>query len=99
MQTSSIKLMLASLGTSLLLAGCVAPAPVLDSKFGEAFNAAKAQQTLNPDASMNQAVAIGLDGKAADTVVDRYYKSFESPPAAANTFNIGVGSSSGSSSK
>lgn len=95
MQTLSIKLMLAGLSASVLLAGCVAPAPVLDSKFGEAFNTIKAQQTLNPDASMNKTPAVGLDGKAADAAIDKYHTSFEAPPAAVNTFTIGVGSGSG----
>ncbi|MBS1155439.1 MAG: hypothetical protein H6R07_1363 [Proteobacteria bacterium] len=95
MQNLSIKLMLATLGISVVLVGCVEPAPVLDSKFGEAFNTAKAQQTLNPDASMNKAPVTGLDGKGADAVVDKYHKSFEAPPAPANTFTIGVGSGSG----
>lgn len=95
MQTLSTKLMLGGLGISVLLAGCVAPAPVLDSKFGEAINTIKAQQTLNPDASMNKTPAPGLDGQAADAVVDKYHKSFEAPPAPANTFTIGVGSGSG----
>lgn len=97
MQTLSIKLLLAGAGMSLMLTGCVAPAPVLDSKFGEAFNTIKAQQTLNPDGTRIAEVPIGLDGKGGDAVIDKYYKSFESPPAAANTFTIGVGS--GGSSK
>lgn len=92
MQNLSIKLILASLGASVLLVGCVEPAPILDSKFGNAFMAAKAQQTLNPDASMNKSPTIGLDGKAGDAVIDKYHKSFETPPASTNTFTIGVGS-------
>lgn len=95
MQNLSIKLMLVALGASVVLVGCVEPAPVLDSKFGNAVNAAKAQQTLNPDASMNKTPVVGLDGKAADAVVDKYHTSFEAPPAAVNTFTIGVGSGSG----
>ncbi len=95
MKNLSIKLILAGLGASVVLAGCVAPAPVLDSKFGEAFNTAKAQQTLNPDASMNKMPVVGLDGQSGDAVIDKYHKSFETPPDPANTFTIGVGSESG----
>lgn len=95
MKNLSFTLILAGLGATVVLAGCMAPAPVLDSKFGEAVTAAKAQQTLNPDASMNKKPAMGLDGKAADVVIDKYHKSFEAPQPAANTFTIGVGSGSG----
>ena len=75
------------------LAGCASNTPQLDSTFGDAVNAAKAQQTLNPEASQNTAQPDGLDGKAANALIDRYQKSFEKPPAAGNIFNIGVGSS------
>lgn len=98
MQNLSIKLTLAGLAACAILAGCTAATPVYDSKFGDAVIAAKAQQTLNPDASQNQTPVNGIDGKAADTVIDKYHKSFETPPPAANTFTIGVGSGSSSSS-
>lgn len=84
----------------LLLAGCASTTtPKLDSKFGDAVNAAKAQQTLNPDASQNTNPVVGMDGQAANAVVDRYHKSYEKPPSTGNVFTIGVGtgSSSGSS--
>lgn len=96
MQNASIKLALTGLGISLLLAGC-APAPIYDSKFGEAFNTVKAQQTLNPDASLNQNPSAGLDGQAGTVVIDKYHKSFEKPAATSSTFTIGVGSGGGGS--
>lgn len=80
------------------LSGCAAPTPELDSHFGDAVNAAKAQQTLNPDASQNTAPVTGMDGKAANAAVDRYEKTFEKPPVSENIFNIGVGTSNSSSS-
>lgn len=99
MQNLSIKLILAGLGTCAILAGC-SVTPDYDSKFGDAVNAAKAQQTLNPDAPLNRKAAIGLDGKAADVVIDKYHKSFDAPPPASSTFTIGIGSgSSGTTSK
>lgn len=97
MQNLSIKLILAGLGVCATLAGCTAAVPVYDSKFGDAVTAAKAQQTLNPDASLNQTPVNGIDGKAADKVITKYHKSFEAPPPAGNTFTIGVGSGSSSS--
>ncbi len=84
--------------TSVALVGCVTQTPNLDQHFGEAVNAAKAQQTINPDASLNQDPVAGVDGQAANAAVDRYHKSFEQPPASSNIFTIGVGGSGGSSS-
>jgi hypothetical protein len=81
-----------------ILGGCATSStPQLDSTFGDAVNAAKAQQTLNPDASQNTQSVDGMDGKAANSAVDRYHQSFDKPPATGNVFNIGVGGGSGSS--
>ena len=82
---------------ALLLAGCVSRAPVVDQHFGEAVSTAKAQQTINPDASRDRDPVAGLDGQAANAVVDRYHKSYETPPQPVNVFNIGVGSGGGTS--
>ncbi|SFN18633.1 hypothetical protein SAMN05660284_00800 [Formivibrio citricus] len=97
MRNLSIKLILAGLGICAALAGCASSTPVLDSKFGDAVTAAKAQQTLHPDAPLNKKAATGLDGKGADTVVDKYHKSFETQQPATNTFTIGIGSGSSGS--
>lgn len=96
MQSTSIKLLLAGLLASVALAGCATTkTPYLDQKFGEAVNTAKAQQTINPDASLNTDPVAGLDGQAADAVIDRYHKSYERPPAPTNVFTIGVGTGTG----
>lgn len=89
----------AAIGTAvLLLAGCAARAPILDQHFGETVNTAKAQQTVNPDASLDRDPVAGLDGPAADATIDQYHKSYESPPQPVNVFTIGIGSGSGSGS-
>lgn len=95
MHTSTLKFILASLFASATLAGCATNTPVLDKHFGEAVNAAKAQQTINPDASQNTDPVAGVDGQAANAAVDRYHRSFVQPPATTNVFNIGIGSSGG----
>lgn len=97
MHTSTLKFILASLFASATLAGCATNTPVLDKHFGEAVNAAKAQQTINPDASLNTDPVAGVDGKAADAAVDRYHKSFVQPPATTNVFTIGIGGGTGTS--
>ena len=67
MQTRNLTLM-AVLPVCLLTA-CVPMSPNLDSHFGEAVNMAKAQQTVNPDASKNPDPVSGVDGKAAQSAI------------------------------
>jgi len=95
---ASFKSMLSVILASLVLAACATSTPKLDDHFGEAVNAAKAQQTLNPDASLNTDSVAGVDGEAANAAIDRYHKSFVQPPATTNVFNIGVGTNSGTGS-
>jgi len=94
---STYKLVLATLFGTVVLAGCATNTPYIDQHFGEAVNAAKAQQTINPDASQNTDPVAGVDGQAANAAIDRYHKSFVQPPVTPNVFNIGVGASTGSS--
>jgi hypothetical protein len=85
------------LGSAVLsaLVGCASNTPVLDQHFGDAVNAAKAQQIMSPEASLNTDPVAGIDGDAAKAAVGRYHKSFEQPPATTNIFNIGVGTGGG----
>ena len=83
--------LLAAAAAVLALQAC-ATSPTLDARFGDSVNIAKAQQTVNPDASKNRSVVAGIDGKAAQETMVRYRESFRSPPPPANVFNIGIGS-------
>lgn len=74
-----------------LLGGCVSQTPIADRHFGEAALAARAQQTLNPNASAAPPTVAGLDGKAARHALERYHDAFKAPPKPVNVFNIGVG--------
>jgi hypothetical protein len=79
-----------------LLGGCVTTTPErVDAQMGSAVELAKAQQTLNPQASQDTRPVQGIDGKSADAVLNRYHKGFEAPPTV-NIFNIGVGGGTGS---
>jgi len=80
-----------SLLSVAVFGGCVSATPHLDSKFGHAVNAAKAQQTLNPEASRNTDPVSGLDGKAGKESMDRYDESFKAPPPTFNVININSG--------
>lgn len=83
---------LTTLATALpvcLLTACVPLSPNLDSHFGEAVNIAKAQQTVNPDASKNPDPVFGVDGRAGMSAMENYHKSFETPaPTTTETTGI-----------
>ncbi len=74
-----------------LLAACQPLTPKLDSHFGEAVSIVKAQQVINPDAAKNADPVSGVDGKAAQSAMDNYDKSFKTPSKTtiSNTINIG----------
>lgn len=81
---------------ALFMSGCAPARYASDDSFGDAVRTAQAQQTVNPDAPRNAAAPIGLNGAAAKATVDRYQKSFETPPPPVNVFTIGVGGSTSS---
>jgi hypothetical protein len=78
------------------IVGCADKPTYVDQHFGEAVNAAKAQQVINPDAPLALYPVGGVDGQAANAAIDRYHRSFTQPPASGNVFTIGVGSGGGS---
>jgi hypothetical protein len=82
MKSELITGMSAGLLAVAVLAGCAPTTPVLDAKFGDAVNQAKAQQTINKDASRNTDPVAGIDGQAANAIIDRYHKAHEAPTAA-----------------
>lgn len=101
MNALKLKLPLSKLALSMLmvmgLIGCINPSPVLDDNFGNAVNAAKAQQTLNPDAGLTNQPIYGVDGDAATAAIETYRESYVSPEeTSSNVFNIGVGTKGGS---
>jgi hypothetical protein len=88
---SSIKYKCAGVLIGMTISGCTTT-PVYDSKFGNAVNAAKAQQTISPDASRNTDPVAGLDGTPAKDSIDRYQNTFKEPPP---TFEIFFGAPAG----
>ena len=69
--------------------GCQSTTPVLDSRFGDAVNSAKALQTINPEASRNTDPVAGLGGTSAKDSVDRYHNTFKEPPPTFTIINVG----------
>lgn len=82
---------------SLLAAGCAENRYREEEGFGDAVRAARARQTINPDAGRTAARPDGLDGASAKATVDRYQKSYETPPPPVNVFTIGVSGQTGTS--
>ena len=62
----------------------------LEMDYGTSFKLAKFNQILNPDAEKNLEPVIGLDADPAQKIMDRYYKSFETPPQKP-TYSINIG--------
>jgi hypothetical protein len=89
MKTTLYTLILVALTAGL--AACTTTTPNLDHNFGQAVHQARAQQTLNPDASLNTDPVAGLDGVAADAAIDNYTKSVTTQPPPATIINIGGG--------
>jgi hypothetical protein len=73
------------------LMGCASDPSQTDRQFGLAsrdmFNR---QQSITDTASLAPSVRTS-DGGAMKSAIDRYQKSFETPPVPVNIFNIGVG--------
>lgn len=84
----------------LALTACVTHPPKrMDTRFGNAVGMAKAQQTANPDASLDTAPVRGVDGQAGDAMIDNYRESYINRPAPARgALNVGTsgGTASGS---
>lgn len=81
-----------AVAAAMSLAGCAwSPTPYYDQHFGEAVRTAKAQQTIDPEASANPDPVAGINGRAAKESMDRYHDSFKSPPKTFNVINIGGG--------
>lgn len=77
---------IACLAACLALSACVTPTPpYLDASIGESVAFARAQQTLNPEASRNTDPAAGIEGTTAVEGMTRYVESFRAPP---KTFDI-----------
>jgi len=70
------------IGTALLISGC-APSR-LEMDYGTSQKLAKFNQTLNPEAEKNLDPVVGMDGQAAQKVVEKYHKDFEKPAPSQN---------------
>jgi hypothetical protein len=95
MRTVSITNIPARLAVALamVLPACVPTTPRLDAQFGAAVEMSRAQQTANPDASLNTPALKGIDGQAGAAAVSNYRESFINPRPAptGGVVNVGTG--------
>ncbi len=73
----------------MLAAGCGMSR--LEMDYGTSHKLAKYNQILNPEAEKNLKPVSGMDGQAAQNVMDAYRKGFEKTAPAATTYNFSIG--------
>lgn len=76
-----------------LMLGCADQPTAVDREFGKSMHSTQQAQSIhqrNAAPVYPPLVSDAVSGKAA---IERYYKSFESPPPPGNVLNIGVGTS------
>ncbi|MDG0025736.1 hypothetical protein [Trinickia sp. Y13] len=78
------------------LSGCMSSSPIWDAHFGEAVKTVTQAQVIDPDAGARNPSKPGIDGKAANSAMGQYQKSFDSPPTTFTPLVIGVGNGGGS---
>jgi hypothetical protein len=61
---------------------------LLDKNWGKSFEAAKHNQTLNPEAGKNVKPVEGLQGPAAERIMDGYMKGGEQKKEPASEFGV-----------
>jgi hypothetical protein len=83
--------LLPALVASLTLAACSSMPDTLETAFGAAARQALWLQTADPLAPQPVWRAPGSDGEAARRIVQRHYRSLETPDAAGGVLNSGVG--------
>ncbi|OPY83155.1 MAG: hypothetical protein A4E65_00670 [Syntrophorhabdus sp. PtaU1.Bin153] len=68
--------------------GCTTSRVEMD--YGTSYKIAKFNQTFDPDAEKNLDPVLGIDGRAAEKIMDNYYKSFEKPAQPMPTLMMNV---------
>ena len=82
---------LSIVGLSLALAACDTAPTMVDQHFGMAVQRAQAQQAQHSPATQRTTSVPDTDGASALSAMTRYQQSFQTPPAPAPIFNIGLG--------
>ncbi len=62
----------------------------LDRNWGKSFESAKQNQILNPEAGKDSKPVEGMDGQAAEKIIEKHKKSFERETPK-EVYNINIG--------
>lgn len=73
-----------------MTAGCTTSRLAMD--YGTSYQLQKYNQILNIEAEKNLQPVYGMNGRAAQSVEQKYQKSFETPGPAITTYQLNVGS-------
>jgi hypothetical protein len=77
------------------LGGCMSSSPIWDAHFGESVRTVMEAQIIDPEAGERNSSTQGIDGKAANSVMGMYQKSFEAPPPTFTPFVMSIGGGGG----
>lgn len=74
-----------------LLGACSTGTSRLHTDYGTSYRQVLVNQVLDPDASTRLEPVYGMNGIAAENVIDKYYKGFEEKNTTAPTFTVPIG--------
>jgi len=76
MRRATFYILSITLAIFLLISACAGPTR-LDKDYGKSVKQARFNQILDPEAEKNLEPVTGLDGKAAQSSIEKYRKTFE----------------------
>ncbi|MHB8110709.1 MAG: pilus assembly protein [Syntrophorhabdaceae bacterium] len=76
------------LALAFFVGGCASSR--LETDYGTSHKLAIMEQTVNPEAEKNLGPVEGIDGQAAQFILDRYHRGFEKPVPVAPVLSIGI---------
>ena len=76
MRRATFYILSITLAIFFLISACAQPTR-LDKNYGRSFKEVRANQILDPEAEKKLEPVTGLDGKASQTTIEKYRKTFE----------------------
>ena len=74
-----------------LLGACTTGISRLDADYGTSYRQALINQVLDPDTERNLEPVYGMNGIAAENVMDKYHKGFEDKKTQTPTYTVPIG--------
>jgi hypothetical protein len=76
-------------------AGCAGQATRMEMDYAHSYRLAIANQTLHPEAALNQRPVTGMQAQEASAIYEAYVRSFERPAGSTQTFMIPLAAQGG----